>query len=228
MLTLERVSKKFSNGTVALREVSFKVNRGDFLSVVGPSGSGKTTLLRLLRRELLPSKGEIFFKDWDLTKLSEAKVIDLRRKIAVVFQDYKLLEERTVFENVALTLEVMSIRPQEIKERVEEVLKEVGLWEKRSLFPLQLSGGEIQRTAVARATVGSPEVILADEPTADLDPATSWEIIGLLDQINKKDKTMIILATHDFDIVDTLKRRVITLDRGYLVSDVKKGKYDGF
>lgn len=226
MIKLEKVTKKFSNGTVALREISFKVDKGGFLSVVGPSGSGKTTLLRLLRRELLPSKGKIFFRDWDLTKLSEVKVVDLKRKVAVIFQDYKLLEEKTVFENVAIALEVMSVRSQEIEERVEEVLKEVGLWEKRGLFPLQLSGGETQRTAVARAMVASPEVILADEPTADLDPATTWEVIGLLDQINKKDKTVIILATHDFDIVDTLKRRVITLDRGYLVSDVEKGKYE--
>lgn len=226
MIKVDKVTKKFSNGTIALREISFQVGKGGFLSIVGPSGSGKTTLLRLLRREFLPSQGKVFFKDWDLAKLSEDKVIDLRRKAAAVFQDYKLLEEKTVFENVAIALEVMSVRSQEIEERVEEVLREVGLWDKRGLFPLQLSGGETQRTAVARAMVASPELILADEPTADLDPATTWEIIGLLDQINKRDKTTIILATHDFDIVDTLKRRVIALDRGYLVSDVAKGKYE--
>lgn len=226
MIRFEKVTKKFGNGTVALREVSFEVKKGDFLSVVGPSGSGKTTILRLLRREILPSKGKIFFRDWDLTKLSEAKVIELRRKIAVIFQDYKLLEERTVFENVAIALEVMSVKAQEIRRKVEEVLEEVELLEKKDFFPAQLSGGEIQRTAVARAMVSSPEVILADEPTADLDPATTWEIIGLFDKLNKKDKTTIILATHDFDIVNTLKRRVIALDKGQVVSDVEKGGYD--
>lgn len=226
MIKFDKVTKKFTNSTVALREISFEVKKGDFLSVVGPSGSGKTTILRLLRRETLPSKGKIFFKDWDLTKLSEANVIDLRRKVAVIFQDYKLLEERTVFENVAIALEVMSVKAQEIERKVEGALREVELWEKRNFFPAQLSGGEIQRTAVARAIVSSPEVILADEPTADLDPATTWEIIGLFDKINKADKTTIILATHDFDIVDTLKRRVITLDKGQLVSDVEKGSYE--
>lgn len=227
MIKFDKVTKKFTNGTVALREVSFEVEKGDFLSVVGPSGSGKTTILRLLRREILPSKGKIFFKDQDLTKLSEANIISLRRKIAAIFQDYKLLEERTVFENVAIALEVMSVKAQEIEKKVEEVLKEVEIWEKRDFFPAQLAGGEIQRTAIARAMVASPEVIFADEPTADLDPATTWEIIGLLDKLNKKDKTTIILATHDFDIVNTLKRRVITLDRGQVISDVEKGGYEG-
>lgn len=226
MIKFEKITKKFASGAFALREVSFAVNKGDFLSIVGPSGSGKTTLLRLLRRELLPSKGKIFFKDWDLTKLSETNVTTLRRKVAAIFQDYKLLEERTVFENVAIALEVMSVKAQEIERKVEKVLKEVELWEKRDFFPAQLSGGETQRTAVARAMVSSPEVILADEPTADLDPATTWEIIGLLDRISKEDKTTVILATHDFDIVDTLKRRVITLDRGQVISDIEKGGYE--
>lgn len=227
MIKFDKVTKKFVNGTMALREVSFEIDKGEFLSVVGPSGSGKTTILRLLRRELLPSKGKIFFKDWDLTKLSENRIADLRRKISIIFQDYKLLEERTVFENVAIALEVMSVKAQEIEKKVDEVLREVEVFKKRNFFPAQLSGGEIQRTAVARAMVSSPEVILADEPTADLDPATSWEIIGLLDKINKKEKTTIILATHDFDIVDTLKRRVITLDKGQVISDVEKGGYEG-
>ena len=226
MIKFDKVTKKFVNGTMALREVSFEVDRGDFLSIVGPSGSGKTTILRLLRQEILPSKGKIFFKDQDLAKLSENSIADLRRKISAIFQDYKLLEERTVFENVAIALEVMSVKTQEILKKVEEVLREVELFPKKDFFPAQLSGGEIQRTAVARAMVSSPEVILADEPTADLDPATSWEIIGLLDKINKKEKTTIILATHDFDIVDTLKRRVITLDKGQVISDVEKGSYE--
>lgn len=226
MIKFDKVTKRFASGTFALQRISFEIKKGEFLSVVGTSGSGKTTLLRLLRREILPSQGKVFFKDKDIQKLSEADIVDLRRKTSIIFQDYKLLEERTIFENVAIALEVLSVRAREIEKKVEEVLKEVGVWEKKDFFPAQLSGGEVQRTAVARAMISGPEVILADEPTADLDPATTWEVIGLLDKLNKKDKTTIILATHDFDIVDTLRRRVITLDRGQMISDMEKGKYE--
>lgn len=226
MIKFDKVTKRFANGTFALQRISFEIKKGEFLSIVGSSGSGKTTLLRLLRREILPSRGKVFFKDRDIQKFSEADIVGLRRKISIIFQDYKLLEERTIFENVAIALEVMSVGVQEIEKRVEEALKEMGVWEKKDFFPAQLSGGEIQKTAVARTIISAPEVILADEPTADLDPATTWEVIGFLDKLNKKDKTTIILATHDFDIVDTLRRRVITLDKGQMISDVERGGYD--
>ena len=225
MIKFLRVTKKFGK-TVALRSVSFEVKRGEFLSLVGPTGSGKTTIFRLLRREILPTRGKIFFEGKDLARLPPSQTALLRRKIGVIFQDYKLLEEMTVFENVALSLEVMNVEKKEIEKKVKEVLKKMGIWEKRDFFPAQLSGGEIQRTAVARAIVSSPEIILADEPTADLDPLTTWEIISFLDELNRKEKTTIILATHDFDIVDTLKRRVITLEEGRIISDVAKGKYN--
>lgn len=225
MIKMVRVTKKFGQ-TVALRSVSLTVERGEFLSLVGPTGSGKTTILRLLRREIVPTRGRIFFEKKDLAKLSPREVVVLRRKISAIFQDYKLLEEMTVFENVALALEVMGVEKGEVEVKVEKVLRRMGIWKKRNCFPAQLSGGEIQRTAVARAIISSPEVILADEPTADLDPVTTWEIVGFLDELNKREKTTVILATHDFDIVNTLRRRVITLEEGRIVSDVRKGKYE--
>jgi cell division transport system ATP-binding protein len=227
MIKFERVTKKFANGTIAARGLSLEVPDGDFLSIVGPTGSGKTTILKLIRRELLPTQGKIFYGDWDLAKLSPYKIARLRQRISVIFQDYKLLGERTVFENVAIALEVTGAGQKEIEEKVEKVLKQVGLGDKKYFFPAQLSGGEIQRTAVARAMAAEPEVILADEPTADLDPATTWEIIDLLDKLNKK-RVTIVLATHDFDIVNALKRRVINLERGQLISDIKKGGYESY
>lgn len=227
MIKFERVTKKFGNGTVAVRGLSFEIPNGDFLSIIGPTGSGKTTILKLIRRELLPTKGKIFYGEWDLIKLSPYKVAKLRQKVSAIFQDYKLLDERTVFENVAIALEVMEVKQKEIEEKVGKVLKKVGLLDKKDFFPAQLSGGEIQRTAVARAMVASPEVILADEPTADLDPATTWEIIDLLDKLNKEGTT-VILSTHDFEIVNALRRRVINLERGQIISDVKKGGYDSY
>lgn len=227
MIKFERVTKKFGNGTVAVRGLSFEIPNGDFLSIIGPTGSGKTTILKLIRRELLPTKGKIFYGEWDLTKLSPYKVAKLRQKVSAIFQDYKLLDERTVFENVAIALEVMEVKQKEIEEKVGKVLKKVGLLDKKDFFPAQLSGGEIQRTAVARAMVASPEVILADEPTADLDPATTWEIIDLLDKLNKEGTT-VILSTHDFEIVNALRRRVINLERGQIISDVKKGGYNSY
>lgn len=224
LVTFEKITKDFPDGTRAVEDVSFKVNRGEFLFIVGASGAGKTTLLRLLSREFSPSSGEIYFKDWPLSKIRGSKISLLRRHVTTIFQDYKLIDERTVWENVTVALEV-SRRPRgEIKEKVEAALKQMGIWDKRDHFPVQLSGGEAQRTVIARATVVEPDILLADEPTADLDPGTTWEIIGLLKEINSQGKT-VIFATHDFDIVDTLEKRVLTLDQGRLVSDVPKGKY---
>ena len=224
MIKFENVSKKFGNGTVALAEINLEIPDGEFLFICGPSGAGKTTILRLLIRDLLPSSGSIFFDDWNLVKLSGRKIPHLRRRVGMVFQDFKLLEDRTVFENVALTLEIIGGKEKNIQTKVNEILGLLGLAEQAALFPLQLSGGELQRTVLARAIVGNPEVLLADEPTGNLDPATSWEIIKILQDINKMGTT-VIMATHNVDIVDSLGKRVVKIDKGKIKKDEKKGKY---
>jgi len=226
MIKFSKVSKKFPEGTVALSDITFEIPDKQFLFVIGPSGAGKTTLLKLLTRESESSSGSIFLDEEDITKIHHSKLPSLRRKIGNIFQDYRLLDDRTLWENVALALEVRSRPEKEIKTTVENVLELVGISDKKGLFPQQLSGGELQRTAIARAIVGSPEVILADEPTADLDPKNSWEIIKLLSRINEQSGAIVILATHNAEIVNTLKKRVIRLDRGKLVKDEKEGKYE--
>lgn len=224
MIKFENVSKKFGNGIVAVEDITLEIPDKEFVFICGPSGAGKTTLLRLLTRDLLPSTGSIFLNDWNLTKLPSGKIPHLRRKIGVVFQDFKLLEDRTVFENVALSLEILGEKEKIIKEKVNEVLKALDLSYQANLFPVQLSGGEMQRTVLARAMVGKPEVLLADEPTGNLDPGTAWEIIKLLEEINKVGTT-VIMATHNVDIVDSLGKRVIKIDKGKIKKDEKKGKY---
>ncbi|MBI2622251.1 cell division ATP-binding protein FtsE [Candidatus Microgenomates bacterium] len=224
MIKFEKVSKKFYTDVFVLEGINLKVEKGEFAFVVGPTGSGKTTLLRLLIRDLLPTQGKVFVEDWDLARLPHSKIPALRKKIGVVFQDLKLLMDRTVFENVALALEVGGVKEEKIKSKVEEVLKLVGLEKHLVKFPLELSGGELQRTAIARALVGEPEVLLADEPTGNLDLETSWEIVKLFEELNKKGTT-IIMATHNVDIVNNLGRRVIALEKGKLTRDEKKGKY---
>ncbi len=224
MIKFEKVSKKFYADVFVLEGINLKVEKGEFAFVVGPTGSGKTTLLRLLIRDLLPTQGKVFVEDWDLARLPHSKIPALRKKIGVVFQDLKLLMDRTVFENVALALEVGGVKEEKIKSKVEEVLKLVGLEKHLVKFPLELSGGELQRTAIARALVGEPEVLLADEPTGNLDLETSWEIVKLFEELNKKGTT-IIMATHNVDIVNNLGRRVIALEKGKLTRDEKKGKY---
>lgn len=224
LISFTELTKEFPDGTVALDRVSFNVFRGEFVFLVGRSGAGKTTLLRLLRRELPWTDGEIYFKEWEISRIPGSKIPLLRRRIAVIFQDYKLLTDRTVWENVAVVLEIVRCPRAEINERVESVLRQVDIWEKRNFFPVQLSGGEAQRTGIARALVIEPDVILADEPTADLDPGTTWGIIELFKKINERGTTVMV-ATHNFDVVDTLEKRVVTLDRGRLVSDVTRGKY---
>lgn len=224
MIKFEKVSKKFYTDVFVLEGVNLKVEKGEFAFVVGPTGSGKTTLLRLLIRDLLPTQGKVFVEDWDLARLPHGKIPALRKKIGVVFQDLKLLMDRTVFENVALALEVGGVKEGKIKSKVEEVLKLVGLEKHLVKFPLELSGGELQRTAIARALVGEPEVLLADEPTGNLDLGTSWKIVKLFEELNKKGTT-IIMATHNVDIVNNLGRRVIALEKGKVTRDEKKGKY---
>lgn len=225
MVRFENVSKKFSSSAVALEDVNFEINDGEFVFITGPSGAGKTTLLRLLIRDLLPSSGKIFVDEWEFSKLRRREIPKLRQKVAMVFQDFQLLVDRTVFENVALTLELRGINDKEIGKKVKNVLELVSLTDKANLFPLQLAGGELQRTSLARAIVGNPKIILADEPTGNLDPTTGWEVLKLLTRINKMGIT-IIMATHNVDIVNSLKKRVISLDEGRVVKDEKEGKYE--
>ena len=224
MIHFNAVSKKFGS-TLALDDVSLEIKQGEFVFIVGPSGAGKSTLLRILTREILPSNGKIMVGNVDITKTKDQDVPHYRRKIGVVFQDFKLLDDRTVFENVALTLEVQNKTDAEIAKMVEHTLKLVDIWDKRNLFPRQLSGGEAQRTAIARAIVGKPDIVLADEPTGDLDPKTAWGVIQLLNEINSWGTT-ILMATHNQEIVNTLKRRVIILKKGKKTSDTKEGKYE--
>lgn len=220
MIKLDKISKKFATGTLALIDVSLWVDKGEFVFLVGPTGSGKTTLLRLLIRDTLPTEGNIFINECDLIKLPKGKLSSFRKKIGVVFQDLKLLADRTVFENVVLPLEVSGENSQNAIQKVEEVLKQVGLTEHRDKFPVQLSGGEVQRTAIARALILSPEILLADEPTGNLDAATSWEIVKLLSDINKVGTT-VIMATHNTDIVKSMNKRVVHLDKGRIVKEEK-------
>lgn len=225
MVVFNKVTKKFNNGTLALSEVDLEIADDEFVYLVGPSGAGKSTLLRLLIRELLPTSGELFLNDLDIVKLSSSKTPHLRRKIGTVFQDMKLLANRNVYENIALALEINNKTKREIDRRVLEVLEIVGLNDYEKLFPLQLSGGELQRVAIARAIASEPEIVLADEPTGNLDPATSWKIIELLEKINEHGTT-VLMATHNFDIVNSTQKRVVKLDKGIKISDEKSGKYN--
>lgn len=224
LISFDSVSKLYGTKIAALKDVSFSVASGEFVFLVGQSGAGKTTILRLLIRDLFPTTGKITIDGTDITKVKRAQVPQLRRKIGMIFQDFKLLGDRTVFENVSIALEIVSKGKTEIDKKVNEVLHLVGLSDKGHLFPQQLSSGELQRTAIARAIVAGPKVLLADEPTGNLDPTTSWEILKILKEINKLGTT-IIMATHNVDIVNSMKKRVIVLAKGKLIKDQKEGKY---
>lgn len=223
MIKLDNVSKKFGTGVFGLSDVSFSVDKNEFVFLVGSTGAGKTTIFRLLIREMLPSQGSIIVNDWDVVNLPKDKIPHLRKKIGVVFQDLKLLLDRTIFENVILPLEVSGVNPEEAKKMAEDVLDQVGLKEHRDKFPIQLSGGELQRVAIARALVLSPEILLADEPTGNLDAVTSWEIVKILSDINKKGTT-IVMATHNQDIIKSLGKRVIHLEKGKITKEEKMTK----
>lgn len=226
MIILENVTKTYGTGS-GLQDITLKIEKGEFVFLTGQSGSGKTTLLKLLIRETLPTEGNIIVNDWDLTKLPDNKIPHLRRKIGVVFQDLKMLMDRTIQENILLPLEVSGVDHATAKQKVDEILTQVGILEHKEKFPIQLSGGELQRAAIARALVFSPEILLADEPTGNLDTATSWEIVKLLQDINKAGTT-VVMATHNTDIVNSLLKRVIGLDRGKLIKDEKaKSSKDG-
>lgn len=226
MIKFEQVTKKYPSGQLALEDISLNIEPAEFVFIIGPSGAGKSTLLRLITREILPSSGRIFFNNEDILKIPESKIPILRRRIGTVFQDFKLLLNRTVFENVAVPLEVLSKKDSEIEKEVSSVLEKVNLLEKADSFPVQLSGGEVQRTAIARAIVSSPQVLLADEPTADLDPQTSEDVVGLLEKINQENKTTIVMATHNASIVNHFKKRVVVLKKGKIEKEHKEGKYE--
>ncbi|MDZ4227719.1 MAG: ATP-binding cassette domain-containing protein [Candidatus Levybacteria bacterium] len=221
MIRLTKVSKQFRTGVFALSDVSFEVEKGEFVFLVGPTGSGKTTIFRLLTREAIPTAGEVIVDNWDVVKLPNNKIAHLRKKIGVVFQDLKLLMDRTIFENIILPLEVSGIDSIVATKIVEEIMEKVGLLDHKDKFPIQLSGGELQRTAIARALTLEPDILLADEPTGNLDSATAMEIVKLLSEINKKGTT-IIMATHNEDVIKALSKRIISLNNGQLVGGNEK------
>ena len=225
MIKLENVSKSYSAGIPALNDVSLYIEPGEFVFVVGDSGSGKSTLIKLLLKELEPTKGSITINNQKLGNIRHRDIPRFRRNIGVVFQDFRLLKDRNVYENVAFGLENQGIKTKDIKPKVLLALERVGLKEKIRSFPNQLSGGEQQRVCIARAIVDEPKLLICDEPTGNLDPATSKEVMKVIDSINKNMGATIIMATHDREIVNTMKKRVITIENGVLTRDEKKGKY---
>lgn len=224
MIVLDRVSKVYGKKTTALNRINLKIDPKEFVIIVGKSGAGKTTLLRLLTREEKQTKGKIIVGGIDYDKLKDKSIPLLRRKIGVVFQDFKLLPNRTVFENVAFALEMVGISNHEIKKTVPRVLEVVNLKDKADHYPAQLSGGERQRVAIARAIVRQPKILIADEPTGNLDPKHAWDIIKILEKINRYGTT-VLLTTHNKEIVDKLKKRVITIKNGEIASDRKNSEY---
>jgi cell division transport system ATP-binding protein len=225
MIKLDNVTKVYNNEVLALRDASFEVAKGEFVFLVGTSGSGKSTLLRLINREEAADRGEVWVAGGNINNLSSREVPRLRRKMGNVFQDYKLLLNKTVFENVAFALEVIGSPKHVIRQQVPAILELVGLAGKQERFPNQLSGGEQQRVSIARAFVNRPLILLADEPTGNLDPATGEGIMRLLDRINKTGTT-VVMATHDRNIVNMMRRRVIELDRGIIIRDQARGVYE--
>lgn len=224
MIILDNVSKTYSTGAPALNGVSLHIKKGEFVFIVGDSGSGKSTLIKLLLKELIPTSGKIIVNNTDLSKLKHRKIPVFRRGVGVVFQDFRLLKDRNVYENVAFAQLVVQKSTREIRRNVPAMLSMVGLAEKYRARPKELSGGEQQRVALARALVNKPPILLCDEPTGNLDPRNSWEIMNLLDEINSNGTTVLVV-THNREIVNAMQKRVITMKRGVIVSDEKKGGY---
>lgn len=226
LIRIKNVEKKYKNGVTAIYDLNLAIEKGSFTFVIGGSGSGKSTLIKMLYREEKPTKGQIIVGGLDVAKLRNSKVYKLRRKLGIVFQDYKLLPKLTVYENVAFAMEVIGAKKDVTRIKVLKALEEVGLKNKVHNYPDQLSGGEQQRVAIARAIVNDPKLLLCDEPTGNLDPDRSMEIMKVLEDINKSRGTTIIMATHDKDIVNKLKKQVITLKDGHLVNFRQKGTYE--
>jgi cell division transport system ATP-binding protein len=224
MIAFQNVYKVYNSQSTALEDVNIRINPGEFVCLVGRSGAGKSTLIKLLIGEERPTRGRVFFGQYEVNKLRDKELPSLRRHIGIVFQDFRLLPTKNAFENVAFALEVSGRPQREINDLVPQILDMVGLGDKMNNFPHELSGGEKQRVAIARAMVHSPEVIIADEPTGNLDPFHSWEIVNLLQKINQLGTTL-ILATHEKEIINALDKRVITLDRGRVIRDEENGKY---
>jgi len=224
MIEMTNVNKKYSNGTTAIRNLSIKIDQGEFVYVVGPSGAGKSTFIKLMYREEEATKGQLNVADYDLMRIKNREVPFMRREIGVVFQDYKLLPKKTIYENVAYAMQVTGRKPRETKKRVMEVLDLVGLKHKVRVFPSELSGGEQQRVSIARAIVNTPKVLIADEPTGNLDPDNSWEIMKLLDRINAQGTT-VVMATHNSTIVNTIRHRVVAIENGRIIRDQAEGEY---
>ena len=225
MLSLIGVSKQYSNGVNALYDINISVDSGEFLYIIGPTGSGKSTLIKLLDGELVPTSGSVEVAGFNVGKLRHSRVPYYRRNIGVVFQDFKLLEKKTVFENVAFALEVVNTPKHKLRKRVREVLRLVDLSDKLNSYPTQLSGGQQQRVAIARAIANRPKLLICDEPTGNLDPEKSSEIIDLLERINQEEETTIIMVTHDINTVNMRKKRTITLRDGHMAADIKQGGY---
>lgn len=224
MIEMKNVSKVYGNGITAIHDLSVQIEQGEFVYVVGPSGAGKSTFMRLMYREVLPTEGTVSVGDFDMLNMKEKNVPFLRRQVGVVFQDFKLLPTLTVFENIAYAMEVLEKSPRQIEARVAEVLKLVKLEHKTDMYPNELSGGEQQRVAIARAIANMPRVLVADEPTGNLDPETSAGIMNILETINSQGTT-IIMATHNSEIVNKYKHRVIVIDDGRITRDDVKGGY---
>ncbi len=222
MIEFRNVNKKYSTGTVAVENVNFKINKGDFAFLVGQSGSGKSTLIKLILKEEEPTSGNIIINGKDTTFLKPSRVPYLRRSMGVVFQDFRLLPDKTVYENVAFAMYIVKATPRHIRRQVPMVLSLVGLSNKAKMYPNELSGGEQQRVALARALVNNPAMLIADEPTGNLDPDTAWDIMTLLDDINKRGTTVVV-ATHAKDIVDRMNKRVIHISNGKIIRDSKGG-----
>ncbi len=224
MIKIDNVTMKYPNGTVALKDVSFQIKEGEFAFIIGHSGAGKSTLLKLMLKEENPTEGEIFINGKNFSKLKKRQIPQLRRSIGIVFQDFRLLPDRTVFENVAFAMRITEASHKKIKKQVPLALTLVGLGRKAKAFPTELSGGEQQRVGLARALINNPALLIADEPTGNLDPINSAEIMKLLEEINANGTTVVVI-THEKNIVNDMKKRVIELDAGAVIRDEEEGKY---
>ncbi len=225
MIQFVNVSKEYKNGVKALSNVNLSIEKGEFVFLVGPSGAGKSTIIKLILKEEDPTEGNIYLDGMDITKVKNRKIPYIRRKVGVVFQDFRLLPNKTVYENIAFAMEIIGAHPKDIRRNVPMVLNMVDLSSKAYCYPDELSGGEHQRVAIARAIVNSPPILIADEPTGNLDPETAWGIMKVLRDINRRGTT-VLMATHAKDIVDTMQKRVIAIESGKIVRDEEKGVYE--